>query len=101
MGDSTSLAGELIDIGTIVGVIALAGKIDMKGGKAALQKRTQNKSNKVMNLAQSKRLEKFNIFWILKAKQQLLDLNLKIRYKIQQILQWFDEIKRMKKCKSS
>ena len=99
MGDSTSLAGTLADIGAmksmmgagvIVGGIALGGKLLSKGGKAAVAKRSATKTNKMMNFAQSKGLGK--IQYSIGAKGKAVVSGFKFNPKMQNAAQEYSKL---------
>ena len=106
MGDSTSLAGTLADIGAmksmmgagvIVGGIALGGKLLSKGGKAAVAKRSATKTNKMMNFAQSKGLGK--IQYSIGAKGKAVVSGFKFNPKMQNAAQEYSKLMKSEEFK--
>ena len=106
MGDSTSLAGTLADIGAmksmmgagvIVGGIALGGKLLSKGGKAAVAKRSATKTNKMMNFAQAKGLGK--IQYSIGAKGKAVVSGFKFNPKMQNAAQEYSKLMKSEEFK--
>ena len=106
MGDSTSLAGTLADMGAmksmmgagvIVGGIALGGKLLSKGGKAAVAKRSATKTNKMMNFAQSKGLGK--IQYSIGAKGKAVVSGFKFNPKMQNAAQEYSKLMKSEEFK--
>ena len=99
MGDSTSLAGTLADIGAmksmmgagaLVGGLALSGKLLTKGGKAVAAKRSATKTNKMMNFAQAKGLGK--IQYSIGAKGKAVASGFKFNPKMQNAAQEYSKL---------
>lgn len=99
MGDSTSLAGTLADIGAmksmmgagaLVGGLALSGKLLTKGGKAVAAKRSATKTNKMMNFAQAKGLGK--IQYSIGAKGKAVVSGFKFNPKMQNAAQEYSKL---------
>lgn len=106
MGDSTSLAGTLADIGAmksmmgagaLVGGLALSGKLLTKGGKAAVAKRSATKTNKMMNFAQSKGLGK--IQYSIGAKGKAVVSGFKFNPKMQNAAQEYSKLMKSEEFK--
>ena len=106
MGDSTSLAGTLADIGAmksmmgagvIVGGITLGGKLLSKGGKAAVAKRSATKTNKMMNFAQTKGLGK--IQYSIGAKGKAVVSGFKFNPKMQNAAQEYSKLMKSEEFK--
>lgn len=106
MGDSTSLAGTLADMGAmksmmgagvIVGGIALGGKLLSKGGKAAVAKRSATKTNKMMNFAQAKGLGK--IQYSIGAKGKAVVSGFKFNPKMQNAAQEYSKLMKSEEFK--
>lgn len=106
MGDSTSLAGTLADIGAmksmmgagaLVGGLALSGKLLTKGGKAAVTKRSATKTNKMMNFAQSKGLGK--IQYSIGAKGKAVVSGFKFNPKMQNAAQEYSKLMKSEEFK--
>lgn len=99
MGDSTSLAGTLADIGAmksmmgagaLVGGLALSGKLLTKGGKAVAAKRSATKTNKMMNFAQAKGFGK--IQYSIGAKGKAVVSGFKFNPKMQNAAQEYSKL---------
>ena len=108
MGDSTSLAGTLADMGAmksmmgagvIVGGIALGGKLLSKGGKAAVAKRSATKTNKMMNFAQAKGLGK--IQYSIGAKGKAVVSGFKFNPKMQNAAQEYSKLMKSEEFKKN
>ena len=106
MGDSTSLAGTLTDIGAmktmmgagaIVGGITLGGKLITKGSKAAAAKRGADKTNKLMNFAQSKGLGK--IQYTIDSKGKAVASGFKFNDKMQNSAKLYNDLMKSKEFK--
>ena len=106
IGDSTSLAGTLTDIGAmksmmgagaIVGGLAISGKLLTKGGKAVLQRKSAGKVNKAMNLAQAKGLGK--IQYSLNSKGKAVASGFKFNDKMQNSAKIYNDLMKSKEFK--